>query len=203
MRASEVTDHEGDSCIRGPGLWVAHRARRRVWPRGIGDPHAIHGRLINARNDQALAVGRPPVTTVTTHFFCRDEFRPTPADEIATAVSDRRDRAIFTADVEFVAGDVRHPSAAGTEAGIEHRRTARGDVARFTAHDVGNHEPAVEDEDRRSHVCVAGIRDDSTRTLAGALAAGSLEIRFVGIRTERPCVNDASLCCGRDVEDPQ
>ncbi len=47
----------------------------------VGDPPPLHGRRVDARGEERIALRRPPVAALAVHLLGCDELRQTPADE--------------------------------------------------------------------------------------------------------------------------
>ena len=73
---------EGDVCVGGAGGGIAVRARGELGLRRIGDPPGAHGGVIAALDEQAGAVGQPPVAAHAVHLPSRDEIGESPTHVI-------------------------------------------------------------------------------------------------------------------------
>ena len=145
---------------------------------GIGDPPGAHGGVVAALDEQAGAVGEPPVATDAIELLGRDEVGQAPAHVIRVGRTQQlRLAPVHIDDIEPAIADIGSALARGVHAWIDDRagcgqsscRARRGDV-----HGVGR---ARQGEDGDAAVVVEGVLRDPRIDLAKALTARAF---FVG-----------------------
>ena len=172
---------------------------------GVGDPPLLDRGVIDALDEQACAVGEPPVATDPVKLLRGDEVGKPPGDLVCIRCAhDPRRSAFEGCDPEGTVADVGDMGARGVWAGIDDGARSGQHACWLIGVETARIRRAREREDGDAAVAIGGVVGDAGAHLAHALASGALlrRKRF-GILQQIARIDDARLLAGRQVEGPQ
>ena len=190
------------------------RARRRVGDdrrvpvgvRGIGDVPALHRGVVDARDDQCVARGRPPVAAHPLHLLGGDEVGEPVAHLGAVRCGEgaRRSR-LQVVDVQRAAADVGDVPTVRVRPRVDHAAGRVDPPRRRLAREVDDVQLPGVRERHRARRPVGGVADDAARLFAAALPSSALLGRevLVARAVQRGGVGDQAFRAGGEVERPQ